>query len=340
MERPPTNADNEVLPEVPDCDPDEDTTGRHSFTFNIPGDEDDKGTPLSPALVEAAYANLRNSNDSDASLVRPSTITAPPPRTGPGPPRRPTQHERGPSLPPARSSPPPHQEQEREEEPQEAVRRTSKVGGLPRGNITAPASSRWASLFRLFKNRLNKIWGSANEFMTVPMWAALLGLIVACVQPFQHALQNHMQPVKRVLVAAGNCTISVTLVVLRAYFYSPLPESSPTEDVPLGPAPTVAATRAEEDDRDACRRSGSPWSLSELSIATLTDNIGEAIKLRVGGYKKLGSPMTSKRELREQLAEGGRQDGVCGDRVDDVVGSRVGVACRCGVGVLGFAEGY
>ncbi|KAG8927306.1 hypothetical protein FRC01_007680, partial [Tulasnella sp. 417] len=325
-------ADDEVLPEVLDSDSDEDTTRRHSVTFNIPGDEDDERTPLSPALVDAAFthANLRNSNDSDASPVTPSTITAPPPRTGPGLPRRPTQ-QRQPSFfysfpnTPTRSRvdltktfSPANQPTgpfltagpsgsgrggagTPVRSPDMEADLNDEWGGLPRGNITAPAASRWESLFRRFKNRVSKIWDGVNEFMTVPMWAALLSLIVACVQPFQHALQDHMQPVKGALVAAGNCSIPVTLVVLGAYFHTPPPEN-PAEAVAPPPAPT---TRAEEDERDARRRSGSHWSSSELSIATLTDNIREAIKLRVGGYKKLGSPTASKRELREQLARKG-----------------------------------
>lgn len=140
--------------------------------------------------------------------------------------------------------------------------------------------------------------------MTVPMWAALLSLIVACVRPFQHALQDHMQPVKGALVAAGNCSIPVTLVVLGAYFHTPPPENPAPILAP--PPPPPAPAPVVEDDRDARRRSGSHWSSSELSIATLTDNIREAIKLRVGGYKKLhSSPTMRKRELREKAARKG-----------------------------------
>lgn len=63
--------------------------------------------------------------------------------------------------------------------------------------------------------------------MTVPLWAALLSLIVACVQPLQHALEEHMQPVKGALNSAGNCSIPLTLVILGAYFY--VPEEGATE---------------------------------------------------------------------------------------------------------------
>jgi predicted permease len=60
-----------------------------------------------------------------------------------------------------------------------------------------------------------------NEFMTIPMYAAVASLIVACVPPMQHALDKHMQPVKGALLNAGSCSIPVTLIVLGAYFYRP-----------------------------------------------------------------------------------------------------------------------
>jgi len=57
--------------------------------------------------------------------------------------------------------------------------------------------------------------------MTVPLWASILALIVACIRPLQHLLEEHVQPVKGALGSAGDCSIPVTLVVLGAYFYSP-----------------------------------------------------------------------------------------------------------------------
>lgn len=76
-----------------------------------------------------------------------------------------------------------------------------------------------------------------------------------------------------------------------------------------------------------------------MSIATLADNIREAIKLRVGGYKKLNSSMTNKKELKEKLERKGegRTVYVRGHRIEDASPSGVGVTCCCGVGVLRFA---
>ncbi|KAG1788757.1 membrane transport protein-domain-containing protein [Suillus plorans] len=66
-------------------------------------------------------------------------------------------------------------------------------------------------------------WRHINAFMTMPLWASLLSLVVACTPPLQSALE-HMEPVKGALGAAGNCSIPLTLVVLGAYFYSESPE--------------------------------------------------------------------------------------------------------------------
>lgn len=68
---------------------------------------------------------------------------------------------------------------------------------------------------------VGRIWATIRDFMTVPMWAALLSLIVACVQPLQHSLQFHMLPLNGAINAAGKCAVPLTLVVLGAYFYPP-----------------------------------------------------------------------------------------------------------------------
>ena len=60
-----------------------------------------------------------------------------------------------------------------------------------------------------------------NSFMTVPLWSALLSLLVACIEPLKHALLNHLQPVDSAIANAGKCSVPLTLVVLGAYFYVP-----------------------------------------------------------------------------------------------------------------------
>lgn len=82
-------------------------------------------------------------------------------------------------------------------------------------------------------HRLKWIWTALNEFMTVPLWASLASLIVACIQPLQHVLEVHMQPVKGALASAGNCSIPLTLIVLGAYFYPPQEDEAKTETYSL-----------------------------------------------------------------------------------------------------------
>ncbi|KAI0363676.1 hypothetical protein BV20DRAFT_1057849 [Pilatotrama ljubarskyi] len=86
---------------------------------------------------------------------------------------------------------------------------------------TEPTSSRWQSRIRRFKHKAKKFWRAFRKFMTVPLWAALASLLVACIQPLQHALDEHLPPVKGAIASAGNCSIPITLVVLGAYFYTP-----------------------------------------------------------------------------------------------------------------------
>jgi len=94
-----------------------------------------------------------------------------------------------------------------------------------------PAPSRFKRFLQGAKRWIVSTWRVINDFMTVPLWAALLSVIVACVQPFQHALQDHMKPVKGALNSAGNCSIPFTLLVLGAYFY-PAPKEE-TKDSQL-----------------------------------------------------------------------------------------------------------
>jgi len=93
---------------------------------------------------------------------------------------------------------------------------------LPRPrNITGPTRSRLHSILRRTKRRIVKSAKALNEFMTVPLWAALASFVVACVTPLQQFLKNDIQPIKGALNNAGHCSIPLTLVVLGAYFYTP-----------------------------------------------------------------------------------------------------------------------
>jgi auxin efflux carrier family protein len=107
--------------------------------------------------------------------------------------------------------------------------------------ITTTRSSPLRTFLRRSKRHLIHGWRNLNEFMTVPLWAALASIIVACVQPIQHALEEHMQPVKGSLAAAGQCSIPLTLVVLGAYFYPP-PKEEPVSEQRRSSLSTLRST--------------------------------------------------------------------------------------------------
>jgi predicted permease len=65
------------------------------------------------------------------------------------------------------------------------------------------------------------IWKKVTGFLTPPLWASIISLIVALCQPLQHLLEVHLHPVQGAITQAGNCSIPITLVVLGAYFYRP-----------------------------------------------------------------------------------------------------------------------
>jgi len=68
-------------------------------------------------------------------------------------------------------------------------------------------------------------WRKVNDFMTPPLWASVLSLVVALNQPLQHVLGVQMRPLRDAITQAGDCSIPLTLVVLGAYFHHP-PEKS------------------------------------------------------------------------------------------------------------------
>ncbi|KAM0750887.1 auxin efflux carrier [Meredithblackwellia eburnea MCA 4105] len=90
----------------------------------------------------------------------------------------------------------------------------------------------WVVRWRKFRRRamivgrpVGRVAKRIGEFMTVPLWAAILSLIVACIPPLQHYL-NEAEPLKAAIKNAGNCSVPITLITLGAYFYDPTPPSS------------------------------------------------------------------------------------------------------------------
>lgn len=100
---------------------------------------------------------------------------------------------------------------------------------LPRAHqVTEPTRSRLHSILRRVRRKIVKSAKALGEFMTVPLWAALASLVVACVAPLQEFLKNDVQPIRGAINNAGSCSIPLTLVVLGAYFYTPPSEDEDT----------------------------------------------------------------------------------------------------------------
>lgn len=144
--------------------------------------------------------------------------------------------------------------------------------------VATPTSSRFRSFLRRTAHRTKSILRTINDFMTVPLWAALLSLIVALIQPLQHTLDAHVQPIKGALTAAGNCSIPLTLVVLGAYFYSPA-----SDDIVNGNAGTLPSGASSghgavngvnptsDDSGDASRRTSLAGSVKSMLRLTRLD---------------------------------------------------------------------
>ncbi|KAJ7690137.1 membrane transport protein-domain-containing protein [Mycena rosella] len=115
------------------------------------------------------------------------------------------------------------------------------------------------------RRRVHRAWVALNEFMTVPLWAALASLLVVCIPPLQHALDEHMQPVKGALTSAGNCSIPLTLIVLGGYFYpAPVEGAPPPPDVPR---PSRSTTSLLESVREMFGKPPPPGRRAEKPAA-------------------------------------------------------------------------
>ncbi|GAA6026128.1 hypothetical protein JCM10207_008114, partial [Rhodosporidiobolus poonsookiae] len=93
--------------------------------------------------------------------------------------------------------------------------------GVGRRSLGRSRAWRWTSQkARRAWRRIKKVARAVGDFMTVPLWAALLSLFVACVPPLQGVL-NQAEPLKAAIRSAGACSVPITLVTLGAYFYRP-----------------------------------------------------------------------------------------------------------------------
>lgn len=98
---------------------------------------------------------------------------------------------------------------------EEAQQRQRDIEGRARGPSTWEKSK--GAIHRLTLQLLVQPALAVNAFMTAPLWAAVLSLVVALISPLQ-AFIDSLEPVVGALQTSGACSIPLTMVVLGAYF--------------------------------------------------------------------------------------------------------------------------
>lgn len=91
-------------------------------------------------------------------------------------------------------------------------------GITPRWQQRQSNRSCTSSLKQFNKKYILRPYKAVTAFMTMPLYAALISLIVALIPPLQ-ALISSIEPLVGALETAGACSIPLTMVVLGAYFY-------------------------------------------------------------------------------------------------------------------------
>lgn len=71
-----------------------------------------------------------------------------------------------------------------------------------------------------------KIWTRTTGFMTPPLWASVISIVVALNQPLRHLFNGYLRPIRGAITQAGDCSVPITLVVLGAYFHTPTDQST------------------------------------------------------------------------------------------------------------------
>ncbi|KAI8443753.1 auxin efflux carrier [Phakopsora pachyrhizi] len=113
-----------------------------------------------------------------------------------------------------------------------------------------------------FKHKVYKLWRKIvvrpmlriSQFMTPPLYASLLSLVVVCLPRFQHWLED-VKPLRSALKSAGDVSVPLTLVVLGAYFNTSSPKETSTEEYgnDLPSTPTILSLKEQSKLRERKR---------------------------------------------------------------------------------------
>ncbi|CAO1618001.1 unnamed protein product [Parajaminaea phylloscopi] len=119
-------------------------------------------------------------------------------------------------------------------------------------------------------------------FMTAPLWAAVLSLVVALIQPLQRFLDS-IEPLVGALQTSGACSIPLTMIVLGAYFVEdkqsvtamqkpindnggPAPEHTAGQDMDGSTAASTLAAPTSSTQRGSLPWMKNPWKSGDSSV--------------------------------------------------------------------------
>ena len=74
-----------------------------------------------------------------------------------------------------------------------------------RRQTSAPSHTRLGSFWRRTKHHARTFLRKLNEFLTVPMYSALLSIFIALIPPLQRLL-NEAKPLTQAIKSAGQCS--------------------------------------------------------------------------------------------------------------------------------------
>lgn len=74
-----------------------------------------------------------------------------------------------------------------------------------RRQTSAPSHTRLGAFWRRTKHRTKSILRKVNEFLTVPMYSAILSIFIALIPPLQRLL-NEAKPLTQAIKSAGQCS--------------------------------------------------------------------------------------------------------------------------------------
>ncbi|TIB37909.1 hypothetical protein E3P86_01988 [Wallemia ichthyophaga] len=191
---------------------------------------DNSATESDPALAFAQNSHFPSSGRHPSITLSPSTpSTSVPPAISYG-----NDHKLSTGLPHAQIPPQTSQFQQDDSSSSDTDDDDSlgdREWGLPSGTGKMSTIKRlWKKCERRVKPITRVIgvaWRKILSFMTPPLWAAFVSLVIALIRPLQNALDK-ATPLRGAIKSAGNVSVPLTLVVLGAYFYSSAPESKPT----------------------------------------------------------------------------------------------------------------